>query len=151
MKFFYKFASALIVPWATYSYATGYMSFNWLAATYGSVLITPLTLYIFSRALNRMTAYILMEKNDENILIGHFTTFLKLKQEVIPIEDIIPEKAAVKMGRNIQGLILSKKSNLSEWFYLPSNGVKIFDKEKAERILRNLDEFSEDVYKYKKD
>uniref|UniRef100_A0A914PZH1 Photosystem I assembly protein Ycf4 n=1 Tax=Panagrolaimus davidi TaxID=227884 RepID=A0A914PZH1_9BILA len=158
MKFFYKFASALIVPWATYTYATGYMSLNWLAATYGSVLIIPLTLFIFSQGLNRTAAYILMDKNNENILITYFTTFLKLKQEVIPIEDIILDDNAlivssrkkIKLGYVFQGFILSKKSNSSEWFYLPTDGCKIFHKEIAKRIFNNSDEFIEGVYKYKK-
>uniref|UniRef100_A0AC34F234 Transmembrane protein 186 n=1 Tax=Panagrolaimus sp. ES5 TaxID=591445 RepID=A0AC34F234_9BILA len=151
MKFFYKCISAVIIPWATYSYATGYLTMSFLAVTYGSVLSAPLTLYIFSRALNRMTAYILMEKSNENILVGYFSTFLTLKQDTVAIDDIVPLSAAEKMGKNIQGFILTKKSNNAEWFYVPSKGIKIFDKEKAERIFHNLDNFSEEVYKYKKE
>uniref|UniRef100_A0A914Z0U0 Transmembrane protein 186 n=1 Tax=Panagrolaimus superbus TaxID=310955 RepID=A0A914Z0U0_9BILA len=151
MKFFYKCISAVIIPWATYSYTTGYLSMNYLAATYGSIIIAPLTLYAFSRALNRMAVYILMEKSNENILVGYFSTFLTLKQDVVPIDDIYSLSAAEKMGKNIQGLIISKKSNNVEWFYVPSKGIKIFDKEKAEKIFHNLDMFSEEVFKYKKE
>uniref|UniRef100_A0A914YPN5 Transmembrane protein 186 n=1 Tax=Panagrolaimus superbus TaxID=310955 RepID=A0A914YPN5_9BILA len=90
LKFLQTFGSACIIPWATYNYASGYRTFEFLLSVYGAAILAPITLFAFSRSFNRMIGVISMNESKEYIRVGYLSFYGTRKNAIIPIDDIMP-------------------------------------------------------------
>uniref|UniRef100_A0AC34F246 Transmembrane protein 186 n=1 Tax=Panagrolaimus sp. ES5 TaxID=591445 RepID=A0AC34F246_9BILA len=144
LKFFQTLGSALVIPWATYNYASGYQTFEFLATVYAAAILAPITLFAFSRSFNRMIGVMAMNEKNEYIRIGYLSFFGTRKNAIIPIDDIMPLSDVVStMEKYPKILQLKRFSNPNHWFYVPGRGCQIVDKERAKLVFGTLAGFLE--------
>uniref|UniRef100_A0A914QAR4 Transmembrane protein 186 n=1 Tax=Panagrolaimus davidi TaxID=227884 RepID=A0A914QAR4_9BILA len=144
LKFFQTFGSALVIPWATYNYASGYQTFEFLATVYAAAILAPITLFAFSRTFNRMVGVISMNEAQEYIRVGYLSFYGTRKNAIIPVDDLMPLNGVVaKMEKYPSVLQLKRFSRPDQWYYIPGKGVHILDKEKAKLVFGTLAGFLE--------
>ena len=82
--------SILVIPWATYMFASGHQTLDFLLTVYGAAIIAPLALIGFTRTFNRLIGVISMNETNEYIRVGYLSFYGTRRTGYIPVDDIIP-------------------------------------------------------------